>query len=89
LDFSVYKRARNVLGLLQLVATWWSYLSSCKTIALDDGTRLKADNFERPQLLVESGKPTHLFIAVGIKGEGKKRGYAALEKSWNLCIPLE
>ncbi|PKQ44171.1 glycoside hydrolase family protein [Confluentibacter flavum] len=34
-----------------------------KTISLSDGTRVKMKKLERPQVLVQDGKPTHVFFA--------------------------
>ena len=61
-----------------------------KTVAFDDGTTLKFVKFERVQVLVEAGKPTHLFFAVGINQKGKKgEDLSALVETWNLSLPLE
>jgi len=40
--------------------------------------------FERPQLLIENGRPTHLFAATG-DGPG---GFDKMSSSWNMVVPL-
>jgi len=37
---------------------------------------------ERPQILVENGKATHVFIATGITENG-------IRSTWNMVIPLK
>lgn len=53
-------------------------------ITWDDGSKTVQANFERPFLLFENGKPTHLFAATG-------DGDAAYQfnKTWNMVIPLK
>ena len=34
-----------------------------KTISLSDGTRVEMNKLERPQVLVQEGRPTHVFFA--------------------------
>ena len=56
-----------------------------KTIRWDDGTVTKQANFERPQLLIENGKPTHLYAATG-------NGVSQFQfegETWNVAIPLK
>lgn len=55
-----------------------------RDIEWDDGTRSHHNHFERAFVLVEDGKPTHLFAAVG---EGKKAWQ--FENTWNMVIPLK
>lgn len=55
-----------------------------RNVTWDDGTITKQGNFERPFLLFENGKPTHLFAATG----AGSRPYQ-LERSWNMVIPLK
>ncbi|TXE13901.1 family 43 glycosylhydrolase [Seonamhaeicola algicola] len=52
-------------------------------ILKEDGTRTEY-KIERPQLLIEDGKPTFLFGALGITVNGVHRGHAC-----NLRIPLK
>lgn len=49
-----------------------------------DGTETYQANFERPFLLFEDGKPTHLFAATGTGGKQWQ-----FEKTWNMVIPLK
>lgn len=61
-----------------------------RTVKFEDGTEVRMDKFERAQVLVEDGKPTHLFFAVGLYREGENgKGYADLGHTWNLSIPLK
>src|SRR5690606_38310949 len=53
-------------------------------IAWDDGTQTEQANFERPFLLFENGKPTHLFAATG-SGPGSYQ----FDRTWNMVIPLK
>lgn len=55
-----------------------------RTVRWNDGTTTLQANFERPFLLFENGKPTHLFAATGY---GKAPWQ--FEKTWNMVIPLE
>jgi len=52
-------------------------------IKWDDGTKTVQANFERPFLLFEDGRPTHLFAATG-SGSGSYQ----FDKTWNMVIPL-
>ena len=53
-------------------------------IRWDDGTRTTQAFFERPQLLLEHGQPTHLFAATGVGSENIGR----VIDTWNMVIPL-
>lgn len=55
-----------------------------RDILWDDGTRSHQNHFERPFVLIEDGKPTHLFAAVGNGPEAWK-----FENTWNMVIPLK
>ncbi len=50
-----------------------------------DGRETVQGSFERPQLLIQNGKPTHLFAATA-DGPG---GFSNAENTWNMVIPLE
>ena len=54
-----------------------------RTVEWDDGRRTEMCNLERPYLLFQDGKPTHLFAATGT-GEGPYR----FDHTWNMVIPL-
>ncbi|QYY35205.1 glycoside hydrolase family protein [Ruficoccus sp. ZRK36] len=58
-----------------------------RTLHWTDGTSTKPNFVERPQLLVENHKPTHLFFAVGESPAGT-HGHAPITDSWNTVIPL-
>jgi hypothetical protein len=55
-----------------------------RTLRWDDGTTQTMGQLERPFLLIENGRPTHLFAASG-DGPG---GFANMTRSFNVCIPL-
>lgn len=55
-----------------------------RTIQWDDGTVTEQCNLERPFLLFQDGKPTHLFLATG---SGKKAW--EFTDTWNMVIPLK
>jgi hypothetical protein len=54
-----------------------------RTVRWDDGTTSTLPRLERPQVLIENGKPTHLFAATLSKDEAGE-----IEESWNVVIPL-
>lgn len=54
-----------------------------RKIVWDDNTTTLQANFERPFLLFEDGKPTHLFAATGTGPSTWN-----FEKTWNMVIPL-
>jgi lysophospholipase L1-like esterase len=47
-----------------------------------DDTRKKMNSTERPHVLIENGKPTHVFFATGETIAGKRY-------TWNMVIPLK
>lgn len=53
-----------------------------KTIKFADGTVKKMNSTERPHVLIENGKPTHVFFATGETINGKRF-------TWNMAIPLK
>ncbi|CAH8282844.1 hypothetical protein EV196_101694 [Mariniflexile fucanivorans] len=55
-----------------------------RNVLWDDGTTSHQNHFERPFVLIEDGKPTHLFAAVGSGPEAWK-----FENTWNMVIPLK
>ncbi len=59
-------------------------LAYTREILWDDGTKSHQGMFERPELLIQDGTPTHLFAATG----GGKGGHADMDDSWNMVIPL-
>jgi len=56
-----------------------------RTILWDDGTRTTQGSFERPQLLIQDGTPTHLFAAAS---DGT-RGFYDARNTWNMVVPLQ
>jgi len=56
-----------------------------RTVRWSDGTITTQGSFERPQLLIQQGRPTHLFAATA-DGPG---GFARASNTWNMVIPLE
>lgn len=56
-----------------------------KAIKWNDGTTTVQGQLERPQLLIQNGKPTHIFFATG-DGKG---GHNNMTKSWSMVIPLK
>lgn len=56
-----------------------------RTILWDDGTVQTMGSLERPFLLFQDGKPTHLFMAAA-DGPG---GFRNAAHTWNMVIPLE
>lgn len=55
-----------------------------RKVTWDDGTVQLLGNLERPFLLFQDGKPTHLFGAVS---DGT-RGFYDAKNTWNMVIPL-
>ncbi|MDF2963686.1 MAG: glycosyl hydrolase family 43 [Paenibacillus sp.] len=55
-----------------------------REIVWDDGTATRMGNFERPFLLFQEGKPTHLFAATA-DGSG---GFQNAVNTWNMVIPI-
>lgn len=56
-----------------------------KIVRWDNGSIIKQGQLERPFVLVEEGKPTHIFFAT-MDGPG---GFGNGTKTWNMAIPLE
>jgi len=55
-----------------------------RTVTWDDGTTTVQGCLERPQLLIEHGRPTYLFAATA-DGPG---GFRNASRTWNMVIPL-
>lgn len=56
-----------------------------RTVLWDNGTTTHQGAFERPHLLMENHKPTHLFAATG-DGPG---GFWNSKNTWNMVTPLK
>ncbi|NOV03061.1 glycoside hydrolase family protein [Paenibacillus planticolens] len=55
-----------------------------RKIKWDDGSETMMGSFERPFILFQDGKPTHLFAATA-DGEG---GFARAANTWNMVVPI-
>ncbi len=55
-----------------------------RRVRWDDGTETVQGCLERPQLLIQDGRPTHLFAATA-DGPG---GFDDATRTWNMVIPL-
>ncbi len=53
----------------------------------DDGKVREMGNLERPFLLIEGGRPTHVFFATSDGTDGE--GFINCTKTWNMVIPLK
>ncbi|GIZ08776.1 glycoside hydrolase family protein [Flavobacterium sp. UMI-01] len=56
-----------------------------KTVKWNNGKTIVQGQLERPFVLVENGKPTHIFFAT-MDGSG---GFGNGTKTWNMVIPLK
>lgn len=61
------------------------YKAYSRKIKWDDGTEQVMGSLERPFILFQYGKPTHLFFATA-DGAG---GFQKASNTWNMVIPLE
>lgn len=55
-----------------------------RTLEWEDGSESTLGSLERPQLLFQNGKPSHLFAAAA-NGPGE---FTKATKTWNIVIPL-
>ena len=55
-----------------------------RNVKWDDGSVVKPGTFERPRLLIQKGRPTHLICAT----EDGPGGFARGSKTWSTVIPL-
>ena len=66
----------------------WEVLENCRAysrkVLWDDDTEQTMGSLERPFILFQEGKPTHLFFATA-DGPG---GFSKAENTWNMVIPL-
>ena len=60
-------------------------LAYTREVSWSDGRTIEQGQLERPFVLVEDGKPTHLFFAT-MDGPG---GFGNGTKTWNMVIPLK
>jgi len=72
--------------------TWqWSTpdLACGRTVRWEDGHISRQPRVERPQLLLDGDRPTHLFMATGDGPVEPGRGDRnSMRRSWNMVIPL-
>jgi hypothetical protein len=59
--------------------------SYSRTILWEDGITRNMGSFERPFILFQDGKPTHIFAATA-DGPG---GFVNASETWNMVIPLD
>lgn len=55
-----------------------------RKIKWDDGTEQLMGSFERPFILFQEGKPTHIFAATA-DGPG---GFSSASETWNMVVPI-
>ena len=61
-----------------------------RKVLWDDGSVTEQGHLERPQLLIEGGKPTHLFLATGDGPSGwEAMATTRMNSTWNMVIPLK
>ncbi|MFI3170459.1 MAG: glycoside hydrolase family protein [Faecalibacterium sp.] len=56
-----------------------------RKVLWDDGIEREQNNLERPFILFQEGKATHMFFATA-DGTG---GFVNAKNTWNMCIPLK
>ncbi len=64
-----------------------NFLFYSRKILWDDGEIREMGNMERPFILFEDGKPTHVFFATSDGKDGA--GFTNCTKTWNMVIPLK
>lgn len=62
-------------------------LAYSRNVLWDDGVVREMGNLERPFILFEDGKPTHMFFATSDGKDGK--GFLNCTETWNMVIPLK
>ena len=60
-------------------------LAYSRNLVWADGSRTTQGNLERPQLLIENGRPTHVFFATTSDG----KHFRETSHTYNLAIPLK
>ena len=67
----------------------WTGLACSRTFRWSDGRATRQPRVERPQLLMQDGRATHLFVSTGDGPEPRRRGDRnTMERAWNAAIPL-
>jgi hypothetical protein len=59
-----------------------------RDVLWDDGQVRRMGCFERPQVLMENGRPAYLFAAMAEGPTGKPGGFANITRSWTGVVPL-
>ena len=77
-------------GVSRDAVEWqWTGLVCSRTVRWDDGTTTRQPRVERPQLLMEAGRPACLFVSTGDGPEPRRRGDRnSMQRTWNTAIPL-
>ncbi|HAI10131.1 MAG TPA: glycosyl hydrolase family 43 [Phycisphaerales bacterium] len=57
-----------------------------RTVKWDNGSTTRQAHFERPQLLIENGRPTYLFAATS--DANSETDYLTITRTWTMVIPL-
>lgn len=60
-------------------------ISYTRNVKYEDGSERVLGNMERPFILFENGKMTHIFFA---SSDGNGHGFCGMTKSFNMCIEL-
>jgi hypothetical protein len=83
------ERGAGVLATSQDGVSWSlaeQPLAYRRKIVFEDGAEITPAYLERPQMLVEEGKPKALFLAVGLSKSPEVRSHALLEDSFCLAL---
>ena len=77
-------------GISEDAIEWrWTGLACSRTVRWSDGRTSRQPRIERPQLLMEGGRATCLFVSTGDGPEPRRRGDRnTMERAWNAAIPL-
>ena len=59
-------------------------LAYSRKVLWDDGVEVEMGNLDRPFILFEDGRPTHLFFATSDGTDG----FMDASRTWNMVIPL-
>lgn len=57
-----------------------------REVPWNDGKTRTMGNMDRPFILFDNQRATHLFVATN---DGSEAGFATMTRSWNACIPLD
>ncbi len=67
----------------------WTGLACSRTLRWSDGRATRQPRVERPQLLMDHGRPICLFVSTGDGPEPRRRGDRnTMTRAWNAAIPL-